>query len=171
LKLTSVSIIALLLLGCSAVFAQNTGSLGFLSYDQKTQYCDFETLTVTPPFAAGVHNLAGCASGASGNGVMVGVETNQLTASSGSRVTGKAYALADNSVEVGYNGGFACGCAVLYITKLQAATPAQLKAGTPFSWEIYYSFYPGFEYLATYGFLTKQLGGSDPNSATFNAVR
>jgi hypothetical protein len=167
LRLTSLVVITLLVLGCTSAFAQKTGSFGFLSYDQKTQYCDYEVLTLTPPFAAGVHNLAGCASGSSGNGVMVGVETTTLTPASGS---GQTYAFADNSVEVGYNGGFACGCAVLYVTKLQASTPSQMKAGS-IGWAIYYSFEPGSEFLASYGFLTKQLGGSDPNSATFNSVR
>jgi len=171
LRLKSLAVLTLLVLGCSAAFGQNTYSLGFRSYDKTTQYCDYEVLTVKPPFAAGVHNLAGCVPGNEGNGVMVGVETTDLTSASGSRVTGEAYAFADNAVEVGYNGGFACGCAVLYITKLKAATAAELKAGTPFGWELYYSFYPGFEYFGSYGFLTKKLGNSNPNNATFNVVR
>ena len=167
-RLKSWAVITLLVLGCSAAFGQ---SLGFLSYDKKTQYCDYEVLTVKAPFAAGVHNLQGCPGGSSGNGVMVGVATTELTSASGSPVTGKAYAFADNAVEVGYNGGFACGCAVLYITKLKAAMPAELKAGDPFGWELYYSIYPGFEYFGTYGFLTKKLGGPNPNAATYNVVR
>jgi len=171
LKLKSLAVITFLLLGCTAAFGQKHYSLGFESYDKTIQYCDYEVLTVTPPFAAGVHNLAGCVPGNEGNGIMVGVATTNLTAASGSQVTGKAYAFADNSVEVGYNGGFACGCAVLYITKLKASSSAELRAGTPFGWELYYSLYPGEEYLGTYGFLTKQLGGSDPNDATFNVVR
>jgi hypothetical protein len=171
LKLRSLAIITLLVLSCSAAFGQKNYSLGFLSYDKATLYCDYEVLTATPPFAAGVHNLAGCVPGNEGNGIMVGVETTHLTSASGSHVTGKAYAFADNSVEVGYNGGYACGCAVLYITKLKAATPEQLKDSGPLGWELYYSFYPGSEYLGTYGYLTTQLGGSNPNDATFNAVR
>ena len=171
MRLKSLAVITLLFLGCSAAFGQKHSSLGFLSYDKTIQYCDYEVLTVKPPFAAGVHNLQGCPGGSSGNGIMVGVATGDLTAASGSKVTGKAYAFADNAVEVGYNGGFACGCAVLYITKLKAATAAELKAGAPFGWELYYSLYPGEEFFGTYGFLTKQLGGSNPNEATFNVVR
>lgn len=170
MRLKSLVVITLLVTGCTAAFAQKTGSFGFLSYDQQTQYCDYEVLTLTPPFAAGVHNLAGCAPGDSGNGVMVGVATSPLTPASGSPATGQTYAFADNSVEVGYNGGFACGCAVLYVTKLQASTPSQMKAGS-IGWAIYYSFDPGSEFLATYGFLTKQLGGGNPDNASFNAVR
>ena len=166
MKLKSLATIALLLLVCSAAFGQKNYSFGFLSYDLKTQFCDYEVLTVKPPFAAGTHNLAGCAPGNAGNGIMVGIATANLTAASGSLVTGKAYAFADNSVEVGYNGGFACGCAVLYITKLQLSTP---KAGGPYDWVLYYSLYPGGEYLGTYGFLTKKLGNSDPNNATYNS--
>ena len=170
LRLKSSAVTTLLVLGCSAAFGQNNYSRGFRSYDKTTQYCDYEVLTVTPPLAAGIHNLKGCPGGSSGNGVMVGVATADLESASRSPVTGKAYAFADNAVEVGYNGGFACGCAVLYITKLKAATPAQIKAGV-FGWELYYSLDPGYEYLGTYGFLTKKLGGSNPNAATYNVVR
>lgn len=167
MKLKSLAVIALVVLGCSTAFGQKTYSLGFLSYDQTTQYCDYEVLTVKPPFAAGVHNLAGCVPGNSGDGVMVGVATTNLSAGSGSPVIGNAYAFADNAPEVGYNGGFACHCAVLYITKLQPTTP---KVGGPYGWALYYSIYPGAEYLGTYGFLTKRLGNSNPNYATFNVV-
>jgi len=163
-KLKSFAILALIVLGCGAAYAQKSYSAGFLGYDGKTLYCDYEQLTITGQFAAGVHNLSKCFTDNEGNGVMVGVATANLGTSSGSPVTGSAYAFADNSVEVGYNGGFACGCAVLYITKLQPNEQA-------YGWELYYSFYPGYEYLGTYGYLTKQLGGSNPNDGTYDVVR
>jgi hypothetical protein len=172
LKLTSWTIVAFLALSCSAAFAQKTVSLGFLSYDQKTQYCDYETITVTAAFAVGVHNLKDCFIGIEDDvtkAVMVGVVTAPIPASSGSLVTGTAIALADNAVEAGNFSG-PCGCVVLYITKLQAATEAQLQAGGPFGWEIYYSLDPGMEYLGTYGFLTKELGGSNPNAGSFYSL-
>ncbi|HXR15359.1 MAG TPA: hypothetical protein VN777_04025 [Terriglobales bacterium] len=168
MKLRSLAVITLLVLGCSAAFGQNY-SFGFLSYDKTIQYCDYEVLTVTPPLAAGVHNIQACPGGTSGNGIMVGVATTDLKDSSRSPVTGNAYAFADNAIEVGYNGGFACGCAVLYITKLKAATGAEKKAGAAYGWELYYSLDPGYEFFGTYGFLTKKLGGS--GKATYDVAR
>jgi hypothetical protein len=168
-RLKNLAVIAILVLVGSAAFGQKTYSLGFLSYDQTTQYCDYEVITVTTPFATGVHNLKNCAIGINDGidkAVMVGVMTAQIPASSGSPVTGSAIALADNSIEAGSFSG-PCGCVVLYITKLQAATAAQLQAGGPFGWEIYYSYEPGFEFLGAYGFLTKELGGSNPNAASY----
>jgi hypothetical protein len=168
MRLKSLAILTLMLLSCSAAFAQ-TYSLGFLSYDQKTQYCDYEVVTVTAPFATGVHNLKDCAVGINDNvtkASMIGVMTVQIPASSESPVTGSAVALADNSIEAGDSQG-PCGCVVLYITKLQAVTPAQLQAGTPYGWEIYYTYEPGLEFLGAYGFLTKELGGTNPNQASY----
>jgi len=168
LKSHSWILSALLLFGCGSALAQKTYSLGFLSYDQKTQFCDYEVISVSNQLAAGTHNLQDCPTGSSGNGIMVGVQTANLKPTSGSPVTGKAYAFADNAAEVGYNGGFACGCAVLYITK---TVPTPVQSGGPYGWALYFSIYPGEEFLGTYGFLTKQLGGSDPNQATFNVIR
>jgi hypothetical protein len=167
-RLKTLAVIFLLFLGCSAAFGQ-TYSLGFLSYDQKTQYCDYEVVTVTTPFATGVHHLDDCFVGIEDNitkAVMVGVMTAKIPASSGSPVTGSAVTLADNSIEAGNFSG-PCGCVVLYITKLQAATAEQIQAGTPYGWEIYYSYEPGLEFLGAYGFLTKELGGPNPNAASY----
>jgi len=162
LRLERLAIIALLLLGCSAAFGQQTYSLGFLSYDQTTQYCDYEVITVTAPFATGVHHLNDCFIGEQDGidkAIMVGVQTAQIPASSGSPVTGTAFALADNAIEAGNFMG-PCGCVVLYITKLKASTSA-------YGWELYYSYDPGLEFLGAYGYLTKELGGTNPNQASY----
>src|SRR5258707_610409 len=58
-KLFRFAVLALLVLGCSAAFAQNY-SFGFQSYDGSIQYCDYETLTVSAPYAAGTHVLTSC---------------------------------------------------------------------------------------------------------------
>ncbi len=162
MKLKSLAVITLLLVGCSAAFGQQTYSLGFLSYDQTTQYCDYEVITVKSPFATGVHHLNHCSIGINDGidtAVMVGVQTAPIPASSGSPVTGTAYALGDNAIEAaGFNG--ACGCVVLYITKLKASTSA-------YGWEIYYSYNAGLEFLGTYGYLTKELGGPNPEVGSY----
>jgi hypothetical protein len=170
LKLTSWTIITFLVLSCSAAFAQKTVSLGFLSYDQKTQYCDYETLTLNPPNAFGTHNTYNNTCGVDPeNGVMVGVQA-YIAPTSGAPVTGTVYAFADNSGDafIASGGGFACGCAFLYITKTVPATTQQLQAGGPFGWAFYYT-YGGESVLGNYGFLTKQLGGTDKTALSFGA--
>ena len=58
MKFTSLAVITLLVLCCSSAFAASgTFALGFLSYDQATQFCDYETVAFNDPFAAGIHNL------------------------------------------------------------------------------------------------------------------
>jgi hypothetical protein len=156
LKLKSLAVITLLVLGCSAAFGQSY-SFGFLSYDQSTQYCDYEVLAVSAPYAAGVHNLnSSC--GLPLNAVMVGLATSQLKASSGAPVYGNVYALADSSADAEYIG--VSGLQFDFITKLKAATPAQLKAGGPFGWSFYLTFGGGTDYLGNWGFLTTQLGAT-----------
>jgi hypothetical protein len=167
LKLKSLAVITLLLLGCSAAFGQKTYNLGFLSYDEKTQYCDYEQITVTPPNASGTHNTVTDNCGVDPeNGVMVGVQAN--IASGSAPVSGAVVILADNEGDafISGGGGFACGCVFLYVTKLQPATEQQLKDGGPFGWAFYYTF-GGEGVLGNYGFLTKQLGGPDKTELSF----
>jgi hypothetical protein len=165
----ALATIALLVLGGSAAFGQAkaaTYNLGFLSYDQKTQYCDYEQLTVTAPTAVGVHNIqAPDCSVEDQNGVMVGVQVT-IPATSTLPVTGSVYALADNTGDayIGSGGGFACGCAFLYLTKLMPATPEQLQNGGPYGWAFYYTF-GGEQFLGSYGFLTKTLGSTDEKTS------
>jgi hypothetical protein len=168
LKLKSLAVIILLLLGCSAAFGQKTYSLGFLSYDEKTQYCDYEVITVNPPNAFGTHNtVTGNCGVFPENGVMVGVQAS-IASNSGGTVVGPVVILADNEGDafISSGGGFACGCTFLYVTKLQPATAQQLKDGGPFGWAFYYTF-GGEGVLGNYGFLTKQLGGPIKTNLSF----
>jgi len=171
MKVKSLAALTLLLLACGAAFAQKTYSLGFLSYDQKIVYCDYEVITVTPPNALGVHNtVTNNCNVDPENGVMVGVEAT-IAANSGAPVTGPVLTLADNEGDafISGGGGYACGCVFFYVTKTKAATPAQLKAGGPFGWAFYYAFDYTGEYLGNYGFLTKQLGGNDKTAMSFGS--
>jgi hypothetical protein len=158
-------VITLLVLGCGAAFGQKTYSLGFLSYDQKTQYCDYEVLTVTPPNAGGVHNIQDACEFY--NGPMVGVQA-KIAPKSGAPVTGTVYIMADNSIDAMAAGAGDCGCVLLYVTKTVPATPQQLQAGGPFGWAFYFTLGDGSDYLGNYGFLTKELGGP-PNNYSFDA--
>jgi len=165
MKPRSLAIVTLLLLVCSAAFGQKTYSLGFLSYDQKTQYCDYEVLTVNPPNAGGVHNIQNSCEFY--NGAMVGLQA-KIATDSGAPVTGMVYIMADNSIDAQIDGGGYCGCVLLYVTKTTPATPTQLKAGGPFGWAFYFTLGDGSDYLGNYGFLTRQLGGP-PNNYSFDA--
>lgn len=152
MKLTSMVVITLLVLGCSAAFGQ---SLGFLAYDGVTQFCDYEVLNVDGPYAAGVHNLI-TSCGFPLNAVMVGVETSSLKASDGAPVSGTVFALADSAADAEYIG--VSGCQIEFVTKLKPSTPSQIKAGGPLGWSYYFSCGGGGDYLGSYGFLTSQLG-------------
>jgi len=158
---SSLTIVAILVLGCCSAFGQKTVSLGFLSYDQKTQYCDYEVLTLTAPTAVGVHNIqAPDCSVEDQNGVMVGVQTT-IPATSTLPVTGSVYAFADNTGDayIGSGGGYACGCAFLYLSKTTPSTQQQMQDGI-YGWAFYYTF-GGTQFLGNYGFLTKTLGSTD----------
>jgi hypothetical protein len=48
MKLTSLSIIALLVLSCTAAFAQTTVKLGFLSHNQQAQFADYRNQQLEP---------------------------------------------------------------------------------------------------------------------------
>ena len=162
MKLKSLVVITLLVLGCSAAFGQNY-SFGFLSYDGSTQYCDYEVLTVSAPYAAGVHNLTSSC-GFPLNAVMVGLETSALKATSGQPVYGNVYALADSTFDAQYIG--VSGEQLDWVTKLKASTPAQIKAGGPFGWSFYFTFGGGSDYLGNWGFLTTQLGATPSGSGS-----
>ncbi|MGA2019952.1 MAG: hypothetical protein ABSH02_05125 [Candidatus Sulfotelmatobacter sp.] len=115
MKSTSLSIIALLVLSCTAAFAQTTVKLGFLSHDQQTQYCDYEQLTVEKnSVVTGTHFIPAsgsqtCFNEPGFNGTMAGIATN-LPATSGLTVTATVATFADNTYDQqqGYMG--ACGC-------------------------------------------------------------
>jgi hypothetical protein len=168
MKLTSSTIIAVLVLSCSAAFAQTTVKLGFLSHDKQTQYCDFEKLTVQKSsVVTGVHFISAtgsqtCFNQPGLNGVMAGIAT-KIPAASGLPVTGTVATFADNTYDQqqGYMG--ACGCAEYYVSKLRPSTAAELEAGQ-FGWALYTNF-GGTAALQNFGFLTKQVGNNNANSA------
>ena len=159
-KLSRFVVLALLVLGCSAAFAQNY-SFGFLSYDQSIQYCDYETLTVSAPYAAGTHVLTSC--GLPLNGVMVGLKTN-IPLSTGQPVTGAVYALADTTFDAQYIG--VSGLGMDWVTKLVPMSGRNPK----FGWSFYFTFGGGSDYLGNWGFLTPMGAKSTGNKTSFGAA-
>jgi hypothetical protein len=150
-KLTRLVVLALMVLGCSTAFAQSY-SFGFLSYDQSVQYCDYETLSVSAPYAAGTHVLTSC--GLPLDGVMVGLKTF-IPLSTGQPVTGNVYALADSVFDASYIG--VSGLQADWVTKL---VPMK-KFNPTFGWSFYFTFGGGTDYLGNWGYLTA-MGASKP---------
>jgi hypothetical protein len=147
LKLKSMAVITLLVLGCSAAFGQSF-SLGFLGYNG-VQYCDYEVVNVSAPYAGGTHNLTSVC-GAPVDGVMVGF-TSYIGFNTGAAVLGNVVEMADNTFDASYQAY--TGCQIDWVTK---SKPSRLLFH--YGWAIYYSCSGGSDYLLNYGYLTTQLG-------------
>lgn len=168
MKLISLTIVAVLVLGCSTAFGQVTVKLGFLSHDQQTQYCDYEQLAVARNLVVtGVHFISAsgsqtCFNEPGLNGTMAGIATS-IPATSGLPVTGMVATFADNTYDQqqGYMG--ACGCSEYYVSKLRPSSAQEIQDGV-YGWALYTNF-GGTAALQNFGFLTKELGNSDANSA------
>lgn len=158
MKLKSLAIITLLVLGCSAAFAQSGSfSLGFLSYTGGIQYCDYEVISYNVPYAAGTHDLK-TVCGFPLDGVMVGLKTI-IPFPTGAPVTGGVFALADNTFDAQYLG--VSGCQIDWVTKTVAS---KVHLNNPhYGWSFYFTCGGGGAYLGNWGFLTTTLGARNQN--------
>ena len=156
MKLTGLAVITLLVLACSPAFAASGSfSLGFLSYDASTQYCDYEVLSFSDPFIAGTHNLT-TVCGFPYDGAMVGLKSS-IPTTTGLPVTGAGYGLADNTFDAQSLAW--TGCQIEWFTKAKAATAGQIKNFKYTNgWEYMYTCGGGGDYFGNYGFLTSALG-------------
>lgn len=145
MKLKSLAVITLLVLGCSAAFGQ-TYSFGFLSYDPVIQFCDYEIFAVQAPYAGGIHNMT-TVCGNPIDGVMVGLMTT-IPATSGAPVTGQVIAFADNTFDA--QAEYFSGCQIDWVTRTKPDTKRLFHYG----WSFYYSCGGGGEYLGNYGYLS-----------------
>jgi hypothetical protein len=153
----SLLIIALLALGCSAAFGQSF-SLGFLSNDGSTQYCDYEVVSVAKPYAAGTHNLTAVCLLPS-DAAQVGFTTT-IPASTGAPVTGAVVALADQVFDAEFQ-AFS-GLQAVWVTKTKASSKK-------FGWSFYYDGAGnGTDYLGNYGYLTTTLGAKKGGKAVLS---
>jgi hypothetical protein len=160
LKLKTLAVITLLVLGCSTAFA-GTFSLGFLSYDGSVQYCDYETISVSAPYAAGIHNLTtGC--GSLADAAQVGFLTT-IPRPTSAPVSGAVIALADSTFDAEYQS--VTGCQIDWVTKR--------KPSKNWGWSFYYTCGGGSDYLGNWGYLTTQLGPAHNgvNKTSFGAVK
>jgi hypothetical protein len=168
-KLKSVAILVLLVLGCSAAFAQTTYSFGFLSSSGISEYCNYETFTVGGRdnfYVQGYDVLSLCPyspiAGAAINGFAITVPVAAF-----SPVNGKAFVYADQLYDA-YYGGYT-GEQWVVITK---AAPGKQKFGNA-DWAGYVGFF-GYEFLGNYGFLSatlpsaERLAGQKIKTSTIN---
>jgi hypothetical protein len=154
LKLKSLAVITFLVLGCSAAFGQSF-SLGFLGFNG-TQYCDYEVVNVSAPYAAGTHNLT-TVCGQPVDAVMVGFKA-YIPLTSGATVVGNVVEMADNTFDASYNAY--TGCQIDWVTKTQ---PSKLLFH--YGWAFYFSCSGGTDYLGNYGYLTTMLGAKQQAGA------
>jgi len=157
LKLTSLALITLLVLGCGAAFGQ-TFSLGFLSYTGGLQYCDYETVVHNTYYAAGTHNLTTFC-GLPVNGVMVGFPA-ALAVASGSKVTGKVVEMADNTFDA--ESEAYTGCQLDWVSQL-VASKINLKH-PKYGWTYFYTCGSNLDYAGNYGFLSTTLDSRNNHS-------
>ena len=168
MKLTRSTLIAVLVLSCTAAFGQ-TVNLGFLDHDKQTQYCDYEQLkvekgsvVVTGTHFSAVSGSTTCFSSPGLSGTIAGLVTS-FPAGSGLPVTGMVATFADDTYDRlgGYMG--ACGCSYYYVSKLRPSTPEEIQNNV-YGWAVYDNF-GGTASLLRFGFTTKQLGNNNENSA------
>ncbi len=158
MKLTSLAVITLLVLGCSSAFAASGSfSLGFLSYTGGLQYCDYEVVSYNDPFAAGTHNLT-TVCGLPIDAVMVGLKAS-IPVATGLPVTGAGYSLADNTADA--ESETFTGCQLDWFTGKKAMAKHNPKWG----WEFFESCAGGSDFIGNYGYLTTALGARQNNGA------
>ena len=142
MKLKSLLTIVLLVLGCSAAFAQSY-SFGFLSSSGVNEYCNYESFTVGGKanfYLQGYDVLSACpyspVSGAAINGFAINVPIAAFAP-----VHGKAYVYSDQIFDAYYG-----GWTQEQWTVLTNIVPTKLRFGN-YSWAGYVGF---FGYEATY---------------------
>jgi hypothetical protein len=151
LKLKTLAVIALLVLGCSAAFAQTTVTFGFQDYTGSILYCNYETFTYGGAdnfYAQGIDNLSNC-SAANPAATVEGLKISIYQAAN-TPVPGWGYAMADNIVDAIY--GVYTGEQWLYLTHTKANNPRFPKWG----WAGYIG-YGGYEFFGNYGYLSSTI--------------
>jgi hypothetical protein len=149
LKLKSLVVITLVVLACSAAFAQGSAVLGYATAGDLGLYCNYEQITwggYDNFYAQGTDNNSAC--GLPNNGTLVGLKIS-VPASAVSPVVGSAYAFADNTIDAIYGSYTGEQWYVVSLTK-----PSKILK--KFGWAGYIGF-DGYEYLGNYGYLSASI--------------
>ena len=152
MKLKSLLVVTLLVLGCCAAFGQSY-SFGFLSYTGGLEYCNYETFTafgpVTPSFyLQGYDVLSACAYSLGPAASINGIKATFPKSAEGP-VTGGGYFYADQLYDAYY--GYVTGLQWSVFTATKA--PKKITSTTKFGWAGYVG-EVGYEFLGNYGFLS-----------------
>jgi len=155
MKLKSVEVITLCVLGCSAAFAQGSATLGFTSAGGLQLYCNYLQIKwggYQNLYAGGYDNLQG-ACFVSNNASLACAKVN-FPAASGSPVTGPAYWCADSIIDA--FGGYYSGESYALLTQTKPSTRLH-----HYGWAGYLGF-DGYEFLDNYGYLSASYPGHAP---------
>ena len=165
MRLKTLAVIALLVLGCSAAFAQTTVTFGFTDYTGSFLYCNYETFTYGGNgnfYAQGIDNLSLCGAA----NAAATVEGVKLTIPQGANTPtpGWGYAMADNIVDAIY--GVYTGEQWLYLTHTKAYNP---KYAHEWGW-VGYIGYAGYEFFGNYGYLSATIPAKGGHSTSWKST-
>ena len=165
MKLKSLLVITLIVLGCGAAFGQSY-TFGFLDYTGGAEYCNYETFFTGGAdtfYMSGFDVLSPCAAPANPDATIEGtaiavpalaLESNGLQKG----IQGKGYIYADMIIDA-YAGGYT-GEQWVTITKT-AVNKKNVK--NKWNWQSLLGF-SGAEFLGNYGFLTTAIPAADSRS-------
>jgi hypothetical protein len=157
LKLKSLAVLTVLVLGCSAAFAQGSFVLGFTSAGDLGLYCNYEEIQYGGSnnfYMQGIDNLQD-ACFAPVNATVEGVKVSISAADGAPVLSGPAYAYADNIIDAD-SGGYT-GLQWFVITQTK---PSKLLRH--WGWVGYLGF-SGLEFLGNYGYLSASIPGNNPD--------
>lgn len=159
MKLKSLAVITLFVLGCSSAFAQSY-AFGFLNYTGGMQYCNYEIVQTGGAgnfYLSGMDVLDACASSANPFATIEGTAIRVTDEDLGSLglqmgITGPGrYIYADAIIDA-YAGDYT---GEQWITITATSVNSKNKAGK-WNWDSFVGF-SGYEFLGGFGFLTDKL--------------
>jgi hypothetical protein len=157
LKLKSLVVMTLLVLGCTAAFAQGSGTLGFTSAGGSFLYCNYEEFAYGGSnnyYFSGIDNLT-TACFAPVDATILGVKTIISKLDNAPVQNGPAYAYADNIYDA--FGEYFTGDQWFVVTQIK---PSRLIHH--YGWVGYVGF-DGYEFLGNYGYLSASIPGAAGN--------
>ncbi len=155
MKLKSLVVITLFVLGCGAAFGQGSATLGFTSPADLFLDCDYEQIEwggSNNLYAQGTDNLTACSGSANPDATMVCVKASNGVGGS-LQITAPVYACADNIFDA--SSGTYTGDQWLLATEIK---PSRLLHH--YGWVGYVGF-SGVEFLANYGYLSASYPGAN----------
>jgi hypothetical protein len=156
MKPKSLAVITLLVLGCSAAFAQGSFTLGFETPGDLGLSCNYEQIQYGGSnnfYMQGIDNLTACDGTQNAYSTIEGVKVSVTPADGTPVLTGPAYAYADNLYDA-FSASYT-GDQWLVITQ---TTPSKLLRH--YGWVGYVGF-SGLEFIADYGYLSASYPGAN----------